>query len=138
MSETQSGAMAGESAVDSIADSGGTNDSGSTTEDPSDDEQAYEAELTASVTDIWQRPGRDSNTAPRIARVLVRLGPNGRVQSWEWRRRSPHTLFNDELATYLDRLVDGNRRFPMPPEGSPLRRRVLRDGVVVEFADDDA
>ena len=140
MTETESGTIGSETVAtdSSSSDSSSSDTATSSNDDNAVQDETYEADLAAAIMDRWVEPGRDSRTPPRIARVLIQLGPAGRVQSWEWSRRSPQSRYNDEVAAYMDRVVERNQRFPMPTEGSPLRRTVLRDGVVVEFADDDA
>lgn len=101
------------------------------------DEDGYLERLQTAVLADWAPPGRDSRTAARIAVVTVWLGPRGRLVRWDWRRRSPNTRFNRNVAEYLDGLVESPRQFPLPPAGRPLRRAVLEDGARVEFAESD-
>jgi hypothetical protein len=104
----------------------------------SDDLDAYAAELGTAVRRGWVAPGRDSATPPRTARVLLELDDDGRLVDWEFRRRSPHGPFNDTISDLLDGLKDSSQRLPLPDSGSPLHQRVLEEGVIIEFADDDA
>jgi hypothetical protein len=99
----------------------------------------YRDELGSAVRQGWTPPGRDSRTPPRIGVVTVHLGPRGRLESWEWRRRSPQGPFNDSISDHMDQLVnEPSRMLPLPPDGSELRREVLQDGVDIQFADPDA
>jgi TonB family protein len=57
------------------------------------------------------------------ARVLVKIGPDGRVLSQEFLKRSG----NAEFDAYVDRAIQAANPFPAPPEN--LRRTFLEEGV---------
>lgn len=99
-------------------------------------EQDYNERLSAAVISTWNSPNRPGNVGPRSARVTIFLGPRGVITRWEFRRRATHDLFNRTVEEHLTHLSTSPRQFPLPRRGTPLYDRVLRDGVVVDFADE--